>query len=395
VKYLLTRVILPALILLLGAFGFAVQVMLGPTTAPSSGERQPLAVEVLTLSATAQHATVTGTGVVEADQAVSLMPEVSGRIVWLADNLRSGKRIDAGQALARIDARDYRAALLAEQARLKQAQVELALEQERQSHSQRQWELLGDGRDSTQAELALRKPQLALAEANVASAQASVERAERNVRRTNLTVPFNAIVLDESLDLGQTVGGSPVATLAGSDRFRVPVSLPVDQLGMLEIPSYNAEQGGLARITQQLPSTPAARTGRVLGLQGQLDARTRTAIVLVGIDNPLQPEGDAPPLLPGAFVDVKLTGRSMEGRFALPRQALAEGDQVWLVRDGKLARQAVEVVFQAAEVVFVDGGLAAGDQVVTSRVSLPIEGQAVAITSPSAELGANAVEGDQ
>ena len=52
------------------------------------------------------------------------------------------------------------------------------------------------------------------------------------------------------------------------------------------------------------------KEGFVYRLESELDRQTRTAYLLVAVDNPL--EGTGVPLLPGAYVDVVLQGRSQQ-----------------------------------------------------------------------------------
>lgn len=391
-KYFLTRFLLPMALFVGGIACAGLLVVLGPRTTPDEGRREALLVDVVRIDPVDMPAVLEGTGVVEPDQRVDLVPEVAGRITWIADDLRPGGRFAKGAVLARIDARDYEAAVASERARFKQAEVELALEQERRSSSARQWELLGDGRGEEQAKLALRKPHLELAQANVAGSQASLERAQRNLQRTRLSAPFNAVVLSESLDVGQTVGGAPVATLAGTDRFRVPVNVSVDELAMLDIPGVNATVGSDAILVQPLGGGHIEYRAQISGLQGQLDPQTRTAVLLVTVEDPLRQGSDELPLLPGAFVEVILIGRIQPGALPVPRHALYDGTVVWTVVDDKLHRNEVTVAFESDGLAFVSSGLLPGAVVVTSRLGTPLEGQEVRTEEPAPAVGALADE---
>lgn len=390
-NYLFTRFVLPAGIVLVGVLFAVILFAAGPRTTPDAGVRTALPVEVVTVAPETAAALIRGTGVVEPDQQVRLVPEVSGRITWVSDRLRPGGRFERGEALAKIDDRDYEATMLAEEARLRQAEVELQLERERQIHAKRQWELLGDERNEESAKLALRKPQLALAEANLEGAKASLERAQRNERRTALVAPFDAVVLSESLDVGQMVasGASGVADLAGTERFRVPVSVPVEQLGLIDIPALNASEGSGVTIRQSLGGQPREWQGVVSGLQGQLDPATRTAVLLVTIDSPLDTveEGQLP-LLPGAFVDVGITGRTQPDLYAIPREALDEDTHVWVIQEDALHRVEVRIAFGDERTVYVSSGLEPGMKVVTSRIGTPIEGQPVMVSERAPTVGA-------
>jgi RND family efflux transporter MFP subunit len=339
-------------------------------------------VEAMTLDAGRAQAVVKATGTVLADQQVVLSPEVAGRLTWVADGLKPGQRFARGETIARVDSRDYEAAVAAEQSRLRQAELELSLEENRGSVAAKEWELLGSdaGGDGT---LARREPHLEVARANVEAARANLKRAELNLSRTSIRAPFNAVVLSENVDVGQVVGsGSQVATLAGTDRVRVEASVPYDRLASLAIPGVGGitdAEASTATVRQPLGDGRAiVREGRVIGMGGQLDPQTRTATVLVSVDAPYDPPDGGLPLLVGAFVDVSLGGRAVDEALVVPRTAVYDGDTVWVVGDDeKLERRTVQTGWSMGDRLQVLSGLEAGDQVVTTPLSAPIAGTRV------------------
>ncbi|MDG1484649.1 MAG: efflux RND transporter periplasmic adaptor subunit [Myxococcota bacterium] len=341
-------------------------------------EEQSTLVEVIAVSLGEATARVESTGVVAAAQEVSMVPQVSGALTMVSDQLLPGGRFAKGALLARIDSRDYQLAADQERERLQQAEVSLALEQGRQETARREWVLLGN--EGEPPDLAARKPQLRSAELALETARSGLKRAELALSRTAIRAPFNAMVLNESADIGQVVGAAPIATLVGTDRFWVNVSVPVEQLSALDIPGVRGERGSKAAIIQQLGVEQLTRSGEVLRLAGQLDPQSRTATLIVAVDDPLNLQaGTNPglPMLPGAFVDVVIEGRAMPQTITVPRVALQDGDHVWVSQDGRLARRDVTVGWRNGDSIVLTGGLEAGEQVITTSLSFPIEGMSV------------------
>lgn len=381
-KKVILRFLLPAGIT---AAGLAVAVVL-VVAAPSAERSEPsptvARVEVVEAQPIVAPALIDATGVVSAAREVPITPEVNGKVVALADELIPGGRFTQGQILARIDRRDYELAVDQERSRVRQAELELELEQGRGAIAEREWALLGDGRDPDEARLALRKPQLDTAERNLEAARSGLERAELNLERTVLRAPFNAMVLSEDVEVGQLVGPTaPIARLVGTDEVWVQVSVPVERLPVLSIPGYGeAEQGSPATVVLDLGGDEVTRRGEVIQLLGELDPETRTAQVLVSIDDPLR--GGALPLLPGAFVHVTLEGAALSGVIEVPRQAVVDGDAVWIAdADDRLARREVAIGWRTDEALYVTDGLSRGDRIVTTPLSLPVEGMALAVQS--------------
>lgn len=383
---LITHVALPIGVLGLGLVA-SVAVF---AVAPSADREEPAprveTVEVITVSPADLPARVHTTGTAVPARQVALGPEVSGRVISTSDRLKPGGQVQAGDVLLQLDPRDYRLALQQEASRLEAARLELELERGRVEVAQREWALLGSDAAPDSASLALRGPQLRAAERNLEAAEAGVERARLALERTTLRAPFNAVVVSESAEVGQIMQpGAPVATLVGTDALWVEVSVPVDRLTMLDLPDASGEGGAEATVIQSLgDGQRIERPGQVVSLGGQLDPATRTATLLVEVPAPMAGHSGELPLLTGSFVDVDLQGRVLADVFEVPRRALVDGDAVWTVdANEQLARRAVEVGWSGPDTVILSSGLAPGERVVTSPLSLPVDGMPVSVRPAS------------
>ncbi|MEM6532301.1 MAG: efflux RND transporter periplasmic adaptor subunit [Myxococcota bacterium] len=355
-------------------------VALKPEVKKTGGEAPPTPVTVLELNRQPTAVIVRATGTVEPAQSVDLVPEVAGRIVSRSSKLLPGGRFKKGELLARIDSRQYALAVAQEKARVRSAALELELEKGRVQVAAREWELLrGDKPDSERSPLALRQSQLEAAKVNLEAAESGLSRARLDLERAALRSPFNATVVSESLDLGQRVGANAaVARLVGTDVFWVRVGVRVEELAAIAIPGAGGDNASKAMVTQSLSDgTVIERPGTVLRLIEEIDPQTRRAQLLIEVPNPLRAEAGTLPLLPGAYVDVAITGREMPGIAQVPSEALRDGDSLWAVRDGKLERLEVQVAFVDDEFAYIRAEVEDGTQVVTSAISNPIAGMPV------------------
>jgi RND family efflux transporter MFP subunit len=318
--------------------------------------------------------------------------------------------------LLRIDARDYRLALEQQAAQVDRARTELELEHGRKRIAEREWSLMsrsgaagGTAQPPAAAEgggagsaaqppaaaesggnLALREPQLRSAQAALKAAESGLEQARLAVGKTGLVVPFNALVQNRTVDIGQLIApGAPIATLVGTDSFWVQVSIPVGRVSRIDVPGLRgARQGSTARIRQRTGEGVVERNARVVRLLGDLDPAGRMARLLIEIDDPLalrgEPEAGAPLLL-GAYVEVVIEGHEMENVVELPREALRDDDTVFLVGKGdKLVVRQVEVVWRQRDHVMVGKGLAAGDRVIVSPLAAPVAGMNIQVAEQPA-----------
>jgi len=340
-------------------------------------------VRVLDAEPVSYRVTLAAMGTVVPAQEVALFPQVTGRIVEQSPGLVPGGVFRQGDTLLRIDPRDYRIAVKQQEAALERARLELRLETGRKVIAEREWKLLEADIPDIQEyrELALREPHQRNAAASLAAAEAALELAELNLERTVIRAPFNAIVQEEFVDEGQLVSPQTrLATLVGTDRFWVQVSIPVDRLRWIDLPQDGKPAAPDVRITQETgPDVTIERHGRLLRLLGDLDPAGRMARVLVSIEDPLVLARKAgqrgPGLMLGAYVRVEIMGRTLRDVFVVPRTAIREGDRLWVLdEDDALRFRDVTIAWRSGEEVVVSEGLQRGERVVVTPLASPIPG---------------------
>jgi RND family efflux transporter MFP subunit len=359
-------------------------------------KEHPLAVEVQMARRESIRPTVTGMGSVLAARTVVLQPQVSGRITEQSPNLVPGGYLKAEEVVARIDPRDYELSVQQEEANVLQCSADLELEQGQQAIAAREWELLGPevSRQEAARDLALRKPQLAIARARLSAARSRLELAELNLDRTIIRAPFNALVLSESTELGQLVTpATGLATLIGTDRFWVQVSVPIERLGLIAVPGPSGQEGAAARLIQVTgQGGNTAWEGRVVRLLGDLEPRSRLARLLVEVHDPLGLEAATPaPLLVGSYVRAEIAGREPLDVIPVPRVALHEGDRVCIMtREKRLTIRDVEIAWSTPDTVYVSSGIKGTERIVTSLISAPVRGMKLRVAGQDENDGAAA-----
>jgi RND family efflux transporter MFP subunit len=348
---------------------------------------KPTIVEVVEAEPSDERAVVSAMGTVIPAKSVTLAPEVGGKIVSQSPKLVPGGKFRQGETVLRLDGRDYGLAIEQQRAQVVRAEMELATEHGRKAVAEKEWSLIKDEvRPSEQGKkLALREVQLENAEASVTSAKSSLAKAELDKSRTVIKAPFNALVTEEFVEVGQIMGpGSRIATMVASDFFWVRAAVPMDRLSWIAIPGVNGKQGSPARVIQQVGAgETVVRDGRVIKLLGDLDPVGKMARLLIEVEDPLGTNGNVEaeglPLLIGAYVSIEIEGPKLEDMVVLPRLAVRDGDVVWVKQDGKLAFKQARILWTKEDKVFVKGEVTPGDQVIASRIGAPVEGMKVAV----------------
>lgn len=371
------RARLPLAVLAIGLLGAVLLILTRSEPEKLPRIERGTLVDTWTAETRMERFTVPAQGVVTPALSVTLQPQVGGKVVEINDALVPGGIVAAGEVLFRIETADYELAVETARTQLAEAKAQLALEQGRRRVAAREWALFADERDAeADPALALREPQLAAAEANVAAAAARLRQAELNLERTRVVAPFNALVLSEAVDLGQTLSPqSQAAVLAGTDQAWVRASVPVAQLTYIRLPGEDGEGGSVAEVRYDGGATTISRSGRVVRLLGDLDPAGRLARLLVAIDDPLSLESGELPLLFDSYVDVDIESDREAEVVPLERAWLHPGDRVYIYdAEGKLDIRTVEVGWRKPQVVMVTGGIEAGEQVVISPMAAALQG---------------------
>jgi membrane fusion protein, multidrug efflux system len=362
-------------------------------TKPVAERRTPpepvLRVEAVRLQPQSHCLTIESQGSVRARTESTLIPEVSGRVLQVAPNFREGGFFDEGDVLLEIDPSDYLTAVTVSEANLAEARVRLAEEEAQASQAQRDWERLGRG--EIPPDLVLRVPQLALARANVAAAQARLQQARRDLERTRITAPYRGRVLTKRVDVGQVVSpGNILAELYAVDYAEIRLPLTSREFAMLDIDrasrGQQAEEADFpVTLTATFGPEQAQWQGRIVRVEGAVDARSRQVFVVAQVDDPYGEE-HSQPLKVGLFVEARIQGRSLEDVYVLPRTALREARYVLTIDEhNRLLRVPVEPLWTTAtEVVFRDPAITPGTIASVTQMALAIDGMQVNPVLPDA-----------
>jgi RND family efflux transporter MFP subunit len=317
-------------------------------------------------------------GVVEPARDIILSPRVNGQIVQLEPAFIPGGLVEAGQTLLKIDPANYEQTLTSRQSELEQTEALLAIEQGRQDVARQEFELLGEVIDPANSALVLREPQIKSIRAQVQAAKSAVEQARLDLERTTISTPFDAQILSRSANLGSQVApGDELARLVGVEEYWVMASVPLRDLRWIGFPK-EGQQASSVQVRHTTAWGPGVvREGRVARLIGNVDERSRLARVLVTIPDPLARETDAPPMILGAIVELKVEGQPLNDVVRLDRDYLRQNNTIWIVVDGALDIRKVDVVFSDAEHAYVRSGVEEGEEIVTTSLATVTKGLAL------------------
>ena len=320
-------------------------------------------------------------GSVKGKDEVKVQARVSGNVT--DKYIKGGQYVSAGQALYKIDDRNYRAALLQAQANLAQAQ---ATYNNALIDLQRNEQLLAAAAVSEQV-VTTQRAQVAAYQANVDAMAALVQQAQQNLDDTVVYAPMSGKLAVDDVAVGTyaAAGDTKLVTIGSSNPIFVQFSISEGE--------YLKYVGASVVPGQALPSKSVRITlsdgseypveGHIVEVDRAMQDNSGSLIVKAQFDNP---DGV---LVPGMFARAKLTGDTLKGAILVPERAVQQllGKSFVMIvgEDGKSKAQNVELGSKIGSYCIVEKGLTGKEQVIVEGLTSLTEGMDLAITEVKPE----------
>ena len=317
---------------------------------------------------------VTTNGEVRSVTEINVIPQVSGRIIQVADEFIDGGNIKKGQPLIWIDDRDYKLATISAESRVAQAKKLLEREIAESELAKKDWEELGEGEASP---LTLRIPQLEEARALLNAAEADLEKAKLNLERTVINLPFDGLIKKKNAGIGQYVNaGSILGSAFSTEKVLIPLPLTDTELSYLGLPlGYESKDyfdGPKVIFRSYISRKNIEWLGRITRTSGSIDSQTRLVYAYAEVLNPYDED---PPLAIGTYVDAEIEGNFISNGFILPIAAIKNDNEIYVIdQNSKLKIKKIEIVGTEEDKVIVKGDISELDMVVISTINTGYEG---------------------
>lgn len=306
--------------------------------APAQGRPQagPLAAEVYRVQSGPVTRTLSTVGTLRANESVTLVPELSRRLVKI--HVEEGSEVAAGDLLFKLDDSDLTAELGEIEARLKLAET-----------NKKRVDNLLPSKAISQQEFDVSTAELSILEAQKATQAVQISK-------TEIRAPFAGRVGVRQVSEGAYVSpATPLVTLQDVSRIKVDFPLPE---------RYSGEVKSGQKFTFTVAGNGQVFEGTVTVLEPAIEVATRSLLVR-GLC--AAPKG----LRPGGFAEVTLTLDGTANGFLVPSQAIvpsSRGQGVYVIEDGKAKLKTVEIGMRTDERVQILRGLNEGDVVAITNL---------------------------
>lgn len=347
----------------------------------------PIEVRVGAVARGLVESTVTNSkaGTVAARRRSRIASEIGGRVIEVAR--REGDAVKKGEALVRLADVSYAAQLeLARQgvAVSKSRLEDQCLRRDRARRELGRFEKMAERNVASEDRVdALRyafdsaRVACEASRAELAQARAQLQSAEAEKAKTVIAAPFNGIVAEVNVEVGEWVTPSPPLLTSPSvvdliDPKSIYVSAPMDEVDSGEI------RAGLP-VKLTVDSKPGqvfrGSVSRVAPYVVDLEAQNRTLEIEVELDD----RALAATLLPGTSADAEVILEARKDVLRVPTSALLQNQTVLLLEDGELVEREVELGLRNWQFAEVRAGLAEGEEIVIALDKVEIEAGARAV----------------
>ncbi len=337
---------MPSLVAFLLFFLACVPVGHAENTQTPSTAAPPVRVQTVTVRKTELASRVEVVGTVQAvDQAV-IAAKISGTIVELPVVL--GSRVNKGELLVKINAREISARVLQAQAQLAQTRRNLNREEKLLKQHASTPETVKSMRDL------------------LAIAQAGYHEAASMLSYTTIQAPFAGVITKKIANIGDlATPGMPLLRLENNHRLQVVTAIPESSASAIKLHD---------KLLISIPTTAKERIGNVAEISPVIDPRSRTMPIKINLS-------DSTGLRTGMFARITLPGRPYM-TIMVPKSAIVPFGQlkkVFVVDGNRVHLRLVRTGLYRDDRIEILTGLAAGDRIVVQNNRLLSGGQEVRI----------------
>ena len=198
------------------------------------------------------------------------------------------------------------------------------------------------------------KERIFLASKNILNEYYSIKSNEIRFTKYFITAPFDGTLKEVLIQPGSVVNpGAKLAVFTRNDLYELEVPVRAVNIGLL---GTNMK----ARIINE---SGEEGTGYISRIGEVINPATNTINVYVNVKNSKQF-----PLLDGMYLNVVLYGNSVPNVMEIPRNAVYNGSEVYVIEDKKLKKKNINVLKLNDETLYFNG-LKPGEIVVTEAIT--------------------------
>ncbi len=325
---------------LIGVLAFIKIKFLSPevkAAGPQNGKTPSTIVTIYVAKTDTLGNNVFATGSILANEEVTLMSEISGKVVKL--NISEGNPVIKGDLLVKIDDDDF-------QAQLKKSQVQCDLAAQTVNRQKQLLEIKG-----------ISQEEFDLSVSQLNSFKADVDFAKAQIAKTEIRAPFNGIIGLKSISEGSFISPTiRIASIQQIDPVKIDFSIPEQYADVVH---KNDE------LKFTLNGINETFSAKIFAIEPKIDYTTRTIQIRAISSN------KSGKIFPGAFAEIKLQLKQINDAIVIPTEAIIpvlKDKKVFICKDGKAQLVLVQTGIRTAAGIQIVKGINPGDSVITTGI---------------------------
>lgn len=198
------------------------------------------------------------------------------------------------------------------------------------------------------------KERIFMATRNVLNDYFSIKSDEVRLSKHTIYAPFDGTLNKVILQAGSVINpGTRLGTFTRYDLYELEVPVPLENIKLIKI----------GTTTNIYNESGQSWTGKVVRLGKVINPSTHTVSIYVSVTN-----NQKHPLYDGMYARVKLQGQVIENVMEMPRSAVYNGNEVYVLKDGNLVKKQITIQKLNKETLYFNG-LEPGIEVVMESIT--------------------------
>ncbi|KAA3598383.1 MAG: HlyD family efflux transporter periplasmic adaptor subunit [Calditrichaeota bacterium] len=331
-------------------------------------------VEVLPIQFQDIELKVDGNGVIESQKTLDIISEISGKVIFAKNNLKSGTYVKKGELILEVDSREAQNNLFSMRADFLNTLTKFLPEIKYEDEGiYKKWnayfsKIKIDSETPELPKIEDSREKIKISSYNIFSKYFAVKNAELNLSKHKTFAPFNGSISSNGIIEGSFVGnGQKTLTLRDVENLEISVPLLLEDAKWIEF-AENPE----AKIIFDEKNGDFI-TGQIFRKDNLLERNSQTVNAYISFEN----NGLNSFLFPGNYVTVQIRGKKLKDVSLVPRYTVDSDDYIYLMVEGKLAREKVNVISFYKDFAILDNSLPRESKIIKTILQKPLIGMQI------------------
>ena len=317
---------------------------------------------------------IRGNGIIESQRTLNLISEVSGRVIFAKNDLKTGtsakyedKTIKNNSREAENELKSFRSDFMNTVAALL---PELKIQGSTVYNKWYQYftSLDIDSEIPQLPEITDSQEKIQVSSRNIFTKYFSVKNQEIKVSKYSVKAPFTGYIKSSGIIKNSFVSiGTSLFGIEDITNLEIAVPLLVDEFNMIDFTKNPiVDIYGTEKMENKIE-------GRVVRNDTKLEKNSQTLNAYIQFKN----YGMKPYFLPGNYVTVVIQGKILNDVAVIPRNIIDHEENIFYMEDGQLNKQKIELVNIQGENAIIKNSIPEGTKLVTTILAKPLIGMQI------------------